>query len=331
MQGFTNENVMKEYHRLRNMALIGIFLVVVAILFILYGVYKNSSPEAISLAGQMESGLQTDEYAYIDVTAEPYGFAYFEGEEDYYFYYVFDENYMYVVRMRDNTYESFLTDDLLENPKRISGMTKTIPEDIKEIAIEVYNEEMEEEDQITSGDFTRYFNDVYLDAEALPLTETDVFVIIGVVVITVGAIVLLCGGVMLMRYKKNIKKLTNEDIEKIDQELNDKETFFYKTAHAALTKNYVVHFGNTFEAILYQDIIWIYPYEIRQRGVKTSQSIQIMTNDGKMHGIASMGTYTKKSREIYEEIFDTIVKKCPNALVGFTKENKKLAKEKIKK
>ena len=331
MQGFTNENVMKEYHRLRNMALIGIFLVVVAILFILYGVYKNSSPEAISLAGQMESGLQTDEYAYIDVTAEPHGFAYFEGEEDYYFYYVFDENYMYVVRMRDNTYESFLTDDLLENPKRISGMTKTIPEDIKEIAIEVYNEEMEEEDQITSGDFTRYFNDVYLDAEALPLTETDVFVIIGVVVITVGAIVLLCGGVMLMRYKKNIKKLSNEDIEKIDQELNDKETFFYKTAHAALTKNYVVHFGNTFEAILYQDIIWIYPYEIRQRGVKTSQSIQIMTNEGQMHGIASMGTYTKKSREIYEEIFDTIVKKCPNALVGFTKENKKLAKEKIKK
>lgn len=331
MHGFTNENVMKEYHRLRNMALIGIFLVIVSVMFILYGVYKNSSPEAVSLASQMESGLHTDEYAYIDVIAEPYGFAYFEGEEDYYFYYVFDEYYMYIVRMRDNTYESLLTDDLLENPKRISGITKTIPEDIKDIAIEVYNEEMDEESQITSSDFTRYFNNVYLDVEALPFTETDIFVIIGIVVGTVGIVVLLSGGIMLLRYKKNIKKLTSEDIQKIDKDLNDKETFFYKTAHVALTKSYVVHFGNTFDAILYKDIIWIYPYEIRQRGVKTSQSIQIMTSDGKMHGIASMGTYTKKSREIYEEIFDTLVKKCPEILVGFTKENKKLAKEKIKK
>ena len=331
MNGFTNETVTKEYRRLRNMVFIGLFLVAVSIMFIMYGIFREGSVESISLSDQMESGLQTDEYAYIDVSAEPYGFAYFEGEEDYYFYYVFDEDYMYIVRMRDNTYESLLTDDIAENPIRISGMTKTIPEDIKEIAIEVYNEDLEEEYQITASDFTNYFNNVYLDAEALPLTDTDVFIILGVVAIVVGAVFLLCGAIMIVRYKKNIKKLTEEDVHKIDEELNEKDAFFYKNAHVSLTKNYIVNFGNTFDVISYKDIVWIYPYEIRQRGVKTSQSIQIMTKDGKMHGVASLSTHTKKVREVFEEIYETIVKKSTNALVGYSKENKKLAKEKVNK
>ena len=190
---------------------------------------------------------------------------------------------------------------------------------------------MEEEYQITASDFTNYFNNVYLDAEALPLTDTDVFIILGVVAIVVGAVFLLCGAIMIVRYKKNIKKLTEEDIHKIDEELNDKDTFFYKNAHVSLTKNYIVNFGNTFDVISYKDIVWIYPYEIRQRGVKTSQSIQIMTKDGKMHGVASLSTHTKKVREVFEEIYETIVKKSTNALVGYSKENKKLAKEKVNK
>ena len=136
---------------------------------------------------------------------------------------------------------------------------------------------------------------------------------------------------MIVRYKKNIKKLTEEDVHKIDEELNEKDAFFYKNAHVSLTKNYIVNFGNTFDVISYKDIVWIYPYEIRQRGVKTSQSIQIMTKDGKMHGVASLSTHTKKVREVFEEIYETIVKKSTNALVGYSKENKKLAKEKVNK
>ena len=329
MDVFTNKTVIQEYRRLRNVVFIGLFLVLAALLFFGYGVFKEGKKEAISLASQMESGLQPNEYAYIDVNAEPFGFAYFEGQEDYYFYYVFDESYMYIVRMKDHTYESLLAEDIMENPIRIVGVTKPIPEDIKQFAIEVYNEELEEEDQITSSDFTNYFHNVYLDAEALPLTDTDVFAVLGFFVIFVGGVVLLCGLFMVVRYKKNIKKFTKEDIHKIDEELNDKDAFFYKNAHVALTKNYIVYFGNTFDVIDYYDIVWIYPYEIRQRGIKTSQSIQIMTKDGKMHGIANLSTYTKKVREVFDEIYETIVKKSTNAYVGYSKENKKLAKEKV--
>ena len=327
MNGFTNETVTKEYRRLRNMVFIGLFLVAVSIMFIVYGIFREGSVESISLADQMESGLQTDEYAYIDVSAEPFGFAYFEGEEDYYFYYVFDEDYMYIVRMRDNTYESLLTDDIVENPIRISGMTKTIPEDIKEIAIEVYNEDLEEEYQITASDFTNYFNNVYLDAEALPLTDTDVFIILGVVAIVVGAVFLLCGAIMIVRYKKNIKKLTEEDVHKIDEELNEKDAFFYKNAHVSLTKNYIVNFGNTFDVISYKDIVWMYPYTLRYYGMKTYQSIMLVTKDKKNHTVCYMNVLTKTNKEIYQEIYETILNKNSKILNGFTKENKEKMKE----
>lgn len=331
MNGFSNEVVTKEYHRLRNMFFIGLFLVAVSIMFIVYGTFKERNIESISLADQMENGLQTDLYSYIDVNGQPFGFAYFEGEEDYYFYYVFDENYMYIVRMKDSTYESLFTDDTTKYPIRISGITKTIPEDIKEIAIDVYNEDLAGEYQITASDFTNYFNNIYLDAEALPLTDTELFVILGFIAFGVGVVILLCGVIMIVRYKKNIKKFSSEDVHKIDEELNDKDAFFYKNAHVALTKNYIVNFGNTFDAIDYKNIVWIYPYEIRQYGVKTCQSIQIMTKDGQMHSIANLATYTKKLQAIYDEIYETLVNKSVNALVGYSKENKQLVKEKLNK
>ena len=78
-------------------------------------------------------------------------------------------------------------------------------------------------------------------------------------------------------------------------------------------------------------MLWIYPYELRYYGFKTAQSIYLITKDGKKHIIASMSVVTKSSKEAMEEIYQTILKKNPKILNGFTKENRQKIKELTKK
>ena len=56
-----------------------------------------------------------------------------------------------------------------------------------------------------------------------------------------------------------------------------------------------------------------------------------MTKDGKTHVVANLTGLTKKAKEMFDEILETIVKNSPNALIGYTKENRNKVKEKIEK
>ena len=51
----------------------------------------------------------------------------------------------------------------------------------------------------------------------------------------------------------------------------------------------------------------------------------------KTRAVANLDGISKKSKIIYDEVFETILKNCPQALVGYTSENRKKAKEKIEK
>jgi len=121
---------------------------------------------------------------------------------------------------------------------------------------------------------------------------------------------------------KNIAK-------KIDKEMNDPEAFYYKNAHTYLTKNYIVNFMSTFEAIPYKDVIWVYKYELRQNGIKSQQNVQVMTRDGKNHAIATLTGLTKKANDVFNEILETVAERCTNALIGYTKENRAKVNELI--
>ena len=88
--------------------------------------------------------------------------------------------------------------------------------------------------------------------------------------------------------------------------------------------------NNTFKVISYEDIIWLYPCEQKVKGIKSSKSIMVVTNDGKTSNIVTVPTIAKRRMEMFDEIFNTIANKNDETLIGYTSENAKIIKEQIK-
>jgi len=333
MKDFSNENVGKEYKKLKNLFFIGLFCYALAVAILAWSAFKGEEkpkelPSVHELIVNKDSG---EKEGYIDVTGEPYRFAYYEGNSNY-FYFVPDKDYIYVVRMSSSDYTK-LKSATDENPIKISGKTKTLKTDIKKLGIEAWNETVEKDKKLSLADFDDWFGAVYLDLSA-PTdeeTKTSVAYIFVFLAAIFGLAFTLTGGIATWRFKRKIKKLSNEEKEKIDKEMNDKDAFYYKNAHMYLTKNYIVNFASTFEAIPYKNIIWVYKYELRQNGIKTQQSVKVMTKDGKTHVIATLSGLTKKAKDVFDEILETVATRSTNALIGYTKENRNKVKEKIEK
>ena len=85
----------------------------------------------------------------------------------------------------------------------------------------------------------------------------------------------------------------------------------------------------TFQVIPYDDLLWLYKYEQRVNGVKATNSIIGITNDGKSHNIAVVPALTKKSMEVYEEVFDTICSKNTEMLGGYNSQNSKIIHDEL--
>ena len=118
-----------------------------------------------------------------------------------------------------------------------------------------------------------------------------------------------------------LMKMDEDLIEKLDNEMNDADAFYYEKTHLYLTKNYIINFQGRFKVIEYRDVIWMYAMNYRTNGIKTSQSINIMDVKGKVTSIATINIVTKEKKEIYDEIWNTIASKNKNILLGYTKEN----------
>lgn len=327
MRDFTNERVSKEYNKLKIMFYIGAGLVVLAsVVFGWYAMQDTKSMHQLILDVSKEG--QT---AHINATHLSDYFAYYPGKRDKFYFAMDEEDYMYIVRMSPSSYTKISNKIDTEKTYKMEGVTKNIPSDIKKIALEVYNEILEEEDQLTIDDFENYFGAIYLDLESSKVEPNDIILVIMVFLGLFGFGFGLYGGVGVWRFKRKINKLTFDERQEIDKEMNEEDAFYYSNAHLYLTDNYIVNFASTFDAIQYKDIIWVYKFVQRRNGIKASQSVVVMTKNGKTHTIATLNGLTKKAKDVFDEILETIAKKSTNALIGYTSENRKNVKGKIEK
>lgn len=148
-------------------------------------------------------------------------------------------------------------------------------------------------------------------------------------VFLVGLTTLIISLVNLLRYNGKIKKLGDVKISEIDNEMNNPNSFNYEKANLFLTENYIINFYGGLNILSYKDIMWMYPFEQRMNGIKTCQSIKVLMNNGKTYNIANIDLVTKSKKEIYNEIWDTIISKNSTMLIGYTKENIKAMKDKV--
>ena len=323
-------NKIKESLKLGNRRLIiTIILVLMTIGFIVWAVIDSQkeypTPKYLNdviMEGKNEEGV----YSCVNVTAIPYVFAETstnEMENKYYF--IRDDNYFYIAYLDYKTFSSLNHESIEDNPVAICGMTSSIESNIKRLAIEVYNRDMESE-VVNDSNFNNYFGGVYLDvvADVNDITvQICLAIITGVFAIIIGAITI----VFKTKTKKFIKNVTAEEWQQINNEIESSDTKYYKQAKIYLTKNYLIDFSNCLYAVKYSDIVWLYPYELRQNGITTAKNLIVFDKSFTKHTIAGIGSLGKKNKQIFEEITNEILSKNKDIIWGFSSESKGKFKE----
>ena len=105
----------------------------------------------------------------------------------------------------------------------------------------------------------------------------------------------------------------------------------FKKCKVYLTDRYLLSYAGGVKLIELNDIVWVYPFITKQNGITTSKSIYVVTNNGKSNVVAVVNTWGKKNKASFEELYQDIINKVPNVLVGYSKENMEKAKEMYKK
>lgn len=236
------------------------------------------------------------------------------------YYGVLDGDNAYIIKINDNDYSKINENTLASDPETVYGVAKKIDYDLLT--------SMDSNENITPEFFT-VLGGVYLE-----VTNNDTMFTI---IVVIGAISGLCYVSFMIAYlirRKQIngglKKISDEELEKIEKEIDDKETFYYERAHLILTKHYIISMIGKFRVEEFDNIIWIYEYRLKQYGLTTNKSLMAMNNKGEVRALVQVDGVTKKSTAVINEIAEEIAKKNENILVGYTKENRDKTSEFLK-
>ena len=332
---FKNKNVLKEEKKIKKNIIIGIILIVVSFVMFYFGnrameIADNNIKDMekiIESNDTKKDGLET----YLNIKKSVYRFAVYDTTSDAY-YFVTDGNYIYIAYMSVDKYKEISNSNNDDEYIKVKGVTSEIPNDVKEIAVDSYNEifELDDSEKIGIKDFNNYFGSIYLDMTNDTSDAGGMEFLIGFILFFIGFILLILNNKVRCGYKKSLKKYTDSEIENIDNEMDSEESFYYENAKLYLTPNYIINFSRGFSIIKYSDVLWIYPYVHRTNGIKDTQSIIVKDRFGKNYIIANLSIITKAKKEEFSEIMNTIISKNDKMLVGYNSENGKKYKEIIK-
>lgn len=326
-----NSILNKEYKKINNYLYVFIIFLALGALFIALGIYENQKLidsytylNDVIVNKNNESNIN----AYLDITYVPYSFAKYEDDSNYAFYIAYDDTYYYIVYLSDSIYNEL---NEMEDFDKVTlyGTTLEIPDNVKQIAIEVYNERANEEDQISLEDFNRYFGGVYLNNVSLS-KQNIAFYIISIIPFLIALGFLSVFIYEKIRFKKGLNKLTEKERDRLIKELESDKLTYYDKYHLILTKDFIISFNRRLSIIKYQDLIWIYEYSIKKYGITISKNITVMDKSGKKYNILSSDNLDKKRNIIIKEIITTITNKNDFVLVGLSKKNEEAINEILK-
>lgn len=325
-----NKDFLKKVGIKSTKLIIGIAIIIIALA--LEAVVYFSMNNRVNNASPLVNAKDSVKYSYVDVSLMTDYFATYEDEYSKgYIYFVWDDKYMYLALINSKNLKKldkvleYSYDNKLEKPDsvRIYGETKEISSDLKRIAISSYNK-MFDKEFLNSDNFSQYLGFYYMDTTSTPmgsfLGESIFIAIFGVV-----------GASMIIKYfsdskrsKGNLEKYSM-DIDKITSEI-DNDSIYFKDGKIYLTKSYIISMLNGLEIYKYSEIRWLYPYEYRYNGAVTNKSVFIVTKDGKVHTIAQFKASKKKIIK-FNELYENLVNKTPDAMHGYTTENIEKNKE----
>lgn len=310
--------------------LIAIIIIVISIVLFIASVKLDSQGQQELVAKDYNELIAygqdvENEYVEVTITDIPYGFAEEEDENvtrNYYF--VFDEyDYMYIVRLTDSTYK-MLENKYIENPEEFSYTLKGYifedPAELKELAIEAYNEAVEEE-VVNDENFRIYFGNTYLDETLTPYTDISAMLIgIGVGIDVIAFVLLIVYIIGTVKSKSALKKYDKEDLE---YELEKASTVAYKKSNIYLTDKYIISKVVGLTVLEYNELVWLYNEKRRQNGIPVGTYLIGYTEKKKRYQLAS----TYNDENLLNEIMIKIKEKNSLVMLGYTKENQEKYKE----
>ena len=328
-------NIYKNIKGRKSLLVIGIILFVVfmGLGLLIYSGEVNAEYEVLT------KNTSANVYAKLNVSLLDSAFATetLDGKEkDYYI--AFDEN--------DNPFIIVLDKSGLESLRKIQEYTLSETEIEKPNPVMVYGnvsksdtevfkylqEFLKDEDgnTYTIDELKSVVGENYLDT-TWDNKEEGIFALILFGVFSLSGLILII--VYFVRNKKS-KKILEEyerELEKIEEDVKSGKGIHNKKCKVYLTDRYLLSYAGGVKLIELNDIVWVYPFITKQNGITTSKSIYVITNNGKSNVVAVVNTWGKKNKAFFEELYQDIINKVPNVLVGYSKENMEKAKEMYKK
>ncbi len=323
MKKITNNILKKEIKKIYNYLYIFLIFLALGLLLIAIGIYDNKQKESSYTYLNdiiVNKNNEENSYAYLEIAQQPYSIAKYENDEENAFYIVFDGRYYYIAYLSNDLYNNLNVEGLEDNPLTIYGTTTKTPEELRQIAIEVYNEGLDEENQISLENFNSYFGEVYLNNTSLKKINSA-FYILSIIPFTIALIFLGIFITKKIKVRNVINHLTEEEMNKLEKEIEQKDSIHYEKLHLILTKNYIVSFEHGFTILAYKDIIWIYEHKLKQYGITTANNIFVTDQKGKNYNIVSTDGLNKKTNAEMKEIILAISSKNEKMLVGYSKKN----------
>ncbi len=314
------------------------FIILIVASFLIENKEKTQMPEAIDLATNGAMGVEENKYAYLEVQGLSDEVAIYGDTENkndstndrYYialnngYWYVVDLNFETIDQLKDIQEYTYSTDKnaTIPNFVTIYGMTEKIPDELKKMLVDFYNEGLDDEYKISIDNFEENFGSVLLNVRSSPIDTNieDAFIILAVF----GIFVVFITQIVLMISKNKIRKYINKNVYKDEliHQLDDcVEEKHYKDK-IILTKDFLIDLKSSSGAIFkYSDIKWVHIHNIKYYGVMTvSSSIIVHLRDGKtqMKCVEINGNSTDEFLDIFNKICDKAPADC---LKGYSKEN----------
>ncbi|WP_029232924.1 DUF6709 family protein [Butyrivibrio sp. VCB2006] len=303
--------------------IVGALLVVSALAIIAVRSTKTNKlkAESISFAQAYHDGRTNEDiYVNLEIKSEPFEFATISGKESRY-YFVSDGDDLYIMKATEenaNKYSEAVKDN---GSVKVVGPVIPLEPKVAEIALEVYNEGLDPEDQLTREQFYNYFGDVAIHGGATIRTDaSDNMTLLVFAMIMLGGFMGVLGLIFVTNYTGTLGRMSDAEAMQITAELDDARTVYIKKCKVFLTPSYVVSLGSSFVAMPYANIRWAYRYNKSINFIPAYTDVKLMGLNFQKVSIAQMPGLAFKKTDVITQIFTAIQQHNPNTAFGYSKE-----------
>lgn len=259
-------------------------------------------------------------YVSLDISYIPYLFLTRNvNNETFKYYFVVDKNnYMYIVRLTDETFNR-IKQLYEENDEYFSyhleGFIYNVDDNLKEMAIYAYND-MASFSLVNFDNFNKYFGQTYLDEVIKPIFISSIVYIIAFILLNTVACYLIAIYFELLYKNKLVLKIYNKQV--LLKQLSAKKVRCFNNIKVYLTKDFIISNKDNLTVLKYTDILWVYSIKDNFNGVASEEKLIIYTKN-KRYVIANS---SKKVDDCLIYIIKTIKRKNKQVIIGYSKENK---------